>query len=513
MHMTLTLALALTAPTAPAPIAWQDWSEKAFAQAARERRLVLLDLGAVWCHWCHVMDETTYRDPEVVQLLKEHFVPVHVDQDAHPDLANRYEDYGWPATIVFDSSGGELVRFRGYIEPPRMRSLLRALVEDPTPGPSVTAAAGSPDAAHGTFAHGTTALRQELEALQVERYDGERGGWGFVHKYLDADSIEHALLRARQGDAGAERRARETLGRARALFDPVWGGVYQYSDSGVWSNPHFEKIMSFQAGYLRAYSLAYAQWRDPDHLAAAREVHRYLRAFLRSPEGAFYVSQDADVVPGRHSAGYFALPDAERRRQGLPRVDTHLYARENGWAVQGLVALHQAGGDVLALDDALTAARWIVANRSLPGGGFAHGAADTAGPFLADTLAAAKGFLALYAATGEREWLRRAEDAAAFIDRTFRRGGRPGYVTAAGSKGGPLGEARPQREENVQVGRLAAALERETERASYREMARLALGYVSIPEVARRFSTAGPLLLMDELEAPTRVSHSGPAAK
>ena len=194
-------------------------------------------------------------------------------------------------------------------------------------------------------------------------------------------------------------------------------------------------------------------------------------------------------------------------------MDTHLYARENGWAVQGLVALYQAGGDKLALDDALAAARWIVAHRSRPGGGFAHGAADAAGPFLADTLAAGRGFLALYAATGEREWLRRAEDAAAFIDRTFRRGGRPGYVTAAGSQGGPLGEARPQREENVQVGRLAAALERETGRASYREMARLALGYVSIPEVARRFSTAGPLLLMDELEAPTRVGNSGPAAR
>src|SRR4029453_14992526 len=98
-----------------------------------------------------------------------------------------------------------------------------------------------------------------------------------------------------------------------------------------------------------AYSLAYAQWRDPDYLAAAREVHRYLRTFLRSPEGAFYVSQDADVVQGRHSADYFALADAQRRRRGLPRVDTHLYARENGWAVQGLVALYQAGGDREAL--------------------------------------------------------------------------------------------------------------------------------------------------------------------
>ena len=258
MHMILTLALALAAPAVPAPIAWQDWSEKAFAQAARERRLVLLDLGAVWCHWCHVMDETTYRDPEVVQLDR-HFVPVHVDQDARPDLANRYEDYGWPATIVFDSSGGELVRFRGYIEPPRMRSLLRALVEDPTPGPSGRRRRPRPPhprpgprtpAAPGAGGPAGRALRPRARRLGLRAQVPRRG-----------QRRARAAARA-PGDAG-ERRARETLGRARALFDPVWGGVYQYSDSGVWSNPHFEKIMSFQADTLRAYSLAYAQWAIP----------------------------------------------------------------------------------------------------------------------------------------------------------------------------------------------------------------------------------------------------------
>src|SRR5215470_15632705 len=126
-------------PEAQTTIAWQDWGDEAFARAAREHRLVLLDLGAVWCHWCHVMEETTYQDPEVTALLRDHFVAVRVDQDARPDLSNRYEDYGWPATIVFDARGTELVKFSGYIPPPRMASLLRAVVEDPTPGPSAEA--------------------------------------------------------------------------------------------------------------------------------------------------------------------------------------------------------------------------------------------------------------------------------------------------------------------------------------------------------------------------------------
>src|SRR4051794_27599429 len=72
-------------------IRWVGWSEKIFEQAKRENRFVLLDLGAGWCHWCHVMEEITYQDPEVIRLIGERYLAVHVDQDSRPDLANRYE--------------------------------------------------------------------------------------------------------------------------------------------------------------------------------------------------------------------------------------------------------------------------------------------------------------------------------------------------------------------------------------------------------------------------------------
>jgi uncharacterized protein len=507
MHLSLVLAAALAAT----PIAWEDWSEAAFTRAARENRFVLLDLGAGWCHWCHVMEETTYRDPEVVRLIGAHYVAVHVDQDTRPDLANRYEDYGWPATVVFDGSGQELVRLQGYIPPPRMRALLKAIVDDPTPGPSVTSGKGGvPAGAAGVV---SATLREELARLDVERYDSEHGGWGFVHKYLDADSVEHALRRAAAGDAAAGQRARETLDKQLQLFDPAWGGVYQYSDSGIWSNPHFEKIMSVQADNLRLYSMAYAQWKKPEYLRAAREVHRFLRTFLRSPEGAFYASQDADLVPGEHAAPFFALGDAERRRKGIPRVDRSLYARENGWAARALAEMYAATGDAQALEDARTAARWIIERRRLPGGGFAHGERDTGGPFLADSAAAARAFLALHLASGEREWLEQAEDAARFIDRTFRRPQAAGYVTAKG--GGRYDAPRPQREENVLVGRLAVQLQRLTGRTEYTAMAAQALGYLAVPEVARRFSTASVLLLLDEA-APSgaaAATSAGPATR
>src|SRR5438105_4370056 len=98
-------------------IEWHDWSPAVFDEARDERRFVLLDLGATWCHWCHVMDETTYTDPAVIALVDRSYVAVRVDQDAAPDLAQRYGDYGWPATIVFAADGTEIVKRRGYFTP------------------------------------------------------------------------------------------------------------------------------------------------------------------------------------------------------------------------------------------------------------------------------------------------------------------------------------------------------------------------------------------------------------
>ena len=181
-----------------------------------------------------------------------------------------------------------------------------------------------------------------------------------------------------------ERMARETLDAQRQLIDPVWGGVYQYSTDGDWKHPHFEKIMQMQAENLRIYAQAYALWKEPAYLEAARKIRGYLRNFLTSPDGAFYTSQDADLVQGEHSADYFALSDADRRKRGIPRIDQHIYARENGWAINALATLYSVTGDESALADAVRAAEWIIANRALPGGGFRHDAKDvTAGLILA----------------------------------------------------------------------------------------------------------------------------------
>jgi uncharacterized protein YyaL (SSP411 family) len=490
---------AQTVPVKESRLQWQPWSDAAFAQAKREHRFVLLDLEAVWCHWCHVMDANTYSDAAVIKILQSHYVTVKADQDSRPDLSNRYEDYGWPATVVFDGDGHEIVKRQGYLAPDEMLSMLQAIIDDPSPGPSIQPEPKLEIPANALL---TASLRQELQKNFLNGYDSKYGSWGTDQKFLDWDSVEYAMVLARRDhDAQAEHMAKQTLAEQLHLLDPGWGGVYQYSTDGDWNSPHFEKIMQMQAENLRIYSLAYAWWSDPAYLHAAQEIRRYLKTFLTSSGGAFYTSQDADLIEGKHSAEYFALDNAQRRKLGIPRVDRHMYARENGWAINGLVAFYSASGDASALDDAVRATRWVLANRAPAGGGFRHGARDAAGPYLGDTIAMERAFLALYGATGDREWLARAEGAMKFINNNFKELQGAGFVTSKG----PTDRAyapRPQRDENVGIVRAANLLFHYTGNDAYEEIARQAMRYVAAPPVVYRLPAASALLADRELSSP-----------
>ncbi|HME12965.1 MAG TPA: DUF255 domain-containing protein, partial [Candidatus Acidoferrum sp.] len=255
--LTLLIASSATAQSVPAgkkpgapsaggtaPIHWMGWSDEVFAQAKREHKFVLLDLEAVWCHWCHVMDANTYSDPQVQKLMQAHYLAVKVDQDSRPDLSNRYEDYGWPATVVFAADGSEIIKRQGYLAPDEFVSTLQAIIDDPTPGPSVHAEAPIVYPSNPLLPE---KLRDDLRAANLAGYDSKQGAWGSDFKFLEWDSVEYCMDNAAHGDAQAEKMARQTLTAQLNLLDPVWGGVYQYSTDGVWTNPHFEKIMSMQA--------------------------------------------------------------------------------------------------------------------------------------------------------------------------------------------------------------------------------------------------------------------------
>jgi uncharacterized protein YyaL (SSP411 family) len=478
-------------------IAWQPWNDAIFDQARREHKFVLLDLHAVWCHWCHVMDEKTYADPGVVALLHSNYIAVSVDQDSRPDLAQRYENYGWPATVVFNSDGSEIVKRRGYLPPEEMTSMLKAIIADPSPGPSVTSdqpvdfsrSASGPDAA---------GLKKQL----ADGYDEKLGGWGDDQKYLNGDNVAWCLSAAQGGDRQAEQWAKQTLAAQRKLIDPVWGGVDQYSAQGDWDHPHFEKIMQFQAENMQIYAEAYAQWKDPVYLQTAEGIHHFVRMFLTSPDGVVYTSQDADLSPGEPGGDYYRLDDAARRRLGIPHVDPHVYARENGWFIEALTSLYAATGDARFRDEAVRAANWIVAHRSTGDGGFRHGT-EQGGPLsMGDSLAMGRAFLGLYAVTTDRGWLDRAEKTAGFIATHFAyhvKGETIGYATAADEPAGSRWTPQPEFDENVSLARFANLLSHYTGNSTEHDDAIRALRFAGTPAVAQgQLSSVGGLLLAEE---------------
>jgi uncharacterized protein YyaL (SSP411 family) len=513
--MKLVRALALVAVTfattpsfADQAVKWNDWSDGLFPRATAEKRFVILDLEAVWCHWCHVMEKTTYADPEVGELLASKFLAVRVDQDANPDLSNRYGDWGWPATIVFNSDGTEIAKIRGYIEPGRMQALLKAVIEDPSPGPSVGEAFEIKPSASVFL---SKEQRAGLVKYYDESYEDDLGGWGETQKYIDPDSMDYAMTRAEQGDEIATRRAKQTFDAALALIDPVWGGVFQYSEAGSWTHPHFEKIMSFQAQYLRQYSQAYALWHDDKYLAAARDIERYLAGFLISPDGGFYVSQDADLNHDIDGHKYYALGDTERRKLGMPRIDSNLDARENGWAISGLAAFYDVTDDPKVLAVAERTAKWVNANRALPGGGFRHGDKDRGGPFLGDTLAMGQAFLDLYAATGNREWLAAAGKAGDFIGATFRDDA-GGFFTSKTSEATVGVFAKPAKltDDQTQVARFMNLLDRYYGNDVYRDHAAHAMRYLTGASTEAIRPLPGVLLADEELALePTHMTIVG----
>ncbi len=500
--LALVILLCLGAGARAEGIAWQPWSDAVFAKAAREGKLVLLDMEAVWCHWCHVMDETTYRDPSVVALLNAKFIVVKVDQDGNPALSQRYEDWGWPATVMFDGNGRELHKERGYVEPAAMAQVLQTLIDKPEPIPEMPA---SKPAAQALL---TDQQKQVLSGRLEQGYDSEHGGWGNRHKFLQADALDYLLMQVAAADAVAIERVRQTLLNARAIIDPVWGGIFQYSDDGTWNSPHYEKIMSSQANAVRLYATAYALFGDEEFRDAAEQVAGYMLAHLRAPEGSFYSSQDADLSADIKGKQFYALSDGERRRLGEPRIDRNLYAREAGWAISSLVSLHEATGDARWMAAALDAARWAIAQRLTPEGGWRHDSDDEGGPFMTTNLAMATATLDLYRVTADRMWLRLAQQAADFMAETLEDKSAGGFALAPVAAGATGVMAQPVKhfDDNTNAVRFYNALAHYTGEARYAAIARRTMAYLAGTPAANR-AAFWPGLLQADAELASQPLH------
>ena len=402
---------------------WATFSPATFAKAKAEKKYIVMDGAAEWCHWCHVMEATTYHDPEVRKLLDEHFIAVKVDIDSRPDLEERYGEYGWPATVMFSPDASEIGKYRGYIAPDKFVEILKEIVA------SGIAENGSAAAPKAVVKAPRTPLSEEhlawIEAF-VDRelddfYDEEEGGWGRSQKAAVATDNAWTLWKAGHGNELAKKKALFTLEKQSQLLDPVFGGLYQYSAAKDWGSPHFEKLMTFQAPAIDNYAQAYALTKDPKQLARARSLQGYVDRFMKGPEGGFFTTQDADLnAHDRNRAfmdghDYYRLDEKGRLAAGIPRIDTHEYAKENGFAIAAYCTLYDATKDDAVLASAEKAAARIMATHALRGG-YAHDRIDPEHEqtqlFLGDNASFGFGLMRLYESTKKPEYLAKAKSLA-----------------------------------------------------------------------------------------------------
>lgn len=463
---------------AKASVAWAPWSPAAFELARAQGKLVLVDAEATWCHWCHVMDEKTYGDPGVAALLRDRVVAVKADIDVHPDARELYEDIGWPGTAIYSPAGVALYRHRGYIEAAEFRKVVQGLLADQAAGTLKPWKEEGGDTAPASERGASgPALDRALAQLE-ETYDESRGGWGTGQKYPIAQNVEAAFLAGAAGKAPAWRlRGLFTLSQQRALTDPVWGGIYQYSVGPTWHDVHFERLAVLQAGYLENLALAHRLTGDGDWVADARKVLGFLARFFEVKEGGYAATMDADLGGYDRRRGaldghaYYALNDAGRVRRGIPRIDTRRYAQVQGLLIAALASLHGAAPELGTLERARRAAAYAEAKLA-SGGGYLHGERQAGAFFLGDQAAMLKGLLALHEATGEARWLDRAEVLGRFIE--ARLAEPSGLFRARSMEPGAAGafaEVRTPFEDNALLARQFLRLHAFTGEARWKERA------------------------------------------
>jgi uncharacterized protein YyaL (SSP411 family) len=478
-----------------AVVAWSDMTPDVFARAKAEHKLVVLDGAAEWCHWCHVMDATTYHDPAVVEVLRDRFIAVKVDVDARPDLAERYGDWGWPATVLFSADGAEIGKFKGYIDPERFVEILRTAAASEG-APHAVDARTSGVASAGPLPAEEIAWIERMTELELADYeDDAEGGWGKWQKAPLGWDDEWALGKARRGDEAAKRFALLTLEKEKRLIDPVWGGMYQYSAASDWVHPHFEKLMAVQAGAIAAYAEAYLLTHDAKWLEPARSEVAYVTRFMTGPDGGFYTTEDADLnahEPGKTFVDghvYYAKNEKDRLALGVPRIDAHEYGSENGLMIAALATYYEATHDAAALAAAEKAAARVLASHAAPGGGVFH---DVARPevkwaYLADNAAMAWGLVRLFEVTGKSEHVEAASRIADFLVKSLydAKLGGLASVTADDRGVGVFATRRVPFEDNAIALRALAHLARAKKTDAYDEVISSSLRAIATPDAIK----------------------------
>ena len=300
------------------PVDWYPWGPEALARARSEDRPILLSIGYAACHWCHVMEHESFENEETARLMNERYVNIKVDREERPDLDGIYMQAvqamtghgGWPMTVVLTPDG--MPFFAGTYFPPDdrhgMPSFRRVL----------TAVADAYKSRRGDVERTTSQLRELFSTMAqgsrstgalaptllergyrglAQEFDARHGGFGGAPKFPQAMALDSVLRYwGRTGTDFALDIARRSF-RAMArggIYDQIGGGFARYAVDAIWLVPHFEKMLYDNALLARLGVHIWQATKDDEILRVTRETLDWALREMRSPEGGFYSSLDAD---------------------------------------------------------------------------------------------------------------------------------------------------------------------------------------------------------------------------
>jgi len=505
-------------PNRAREINWRVWGPDAFAEAVEADRPILLNLTAVWCHWCHMMDETTYSTPDLIQLINDNVIAIRVDADQHPHVQDRYIAGGWP-TNAFLTPTGEVLWSGTYVPPEQFAQVASGVLNAWSERRAelkqeIERRRKALDAARARH-HVSGLVRREAAddvlSATIDAYDERNGGFGTEPKFPYVDAVELLFIQGVRHNADCLRMAEHSLDGmiSGELWDAAEGGFFRYATAADWTAPRFEKLLSINAGMLRAYALGAHVRNRADWREIAERTVGWVENRLAQPSGLWAGSQAADNE-------YYATPAAERG--SAPPVDDVVYTTYNA---QWIRALAEAGGRLDRADwieRARNALDVLLQTMRAPGDVMYHFRRAQGSPeiafLLADAAETARACLAVAQATGNNQYLADAHRIAAGMERLFwAEDGGFWERTKSAHEFGVVRYREKPFELNAECARLLNDLSLATGERGLRALAERTLAMLS-PQ-AGRYGVAGAMyaIAVDEFfDAPIRIVIVGDAA-
>lgn len=423
-------------------IQWQEWTPETFEKALNQNKMLLINVGMEGCTACNRMEKQTYRNPDVVRLVNQHFIAISVDSQARPDVGERYSDWGWPATAFLMPDATQVFAMAGNRFPGNFIPILEDLIAKQSEG-DLKPDPNSPYAAPPQqVTSPLTELRDTVRRQLDRTFNRKVGGWTFWG--LNAESagarLRHLYLRAHLRKDESQKQAAVKVSEAYLkTLDPVWGGAFEAAiHEDVQEVPKEykkirvipEKRISGQANAIIAFADAYKVTQDEKYRKAAQEVDRYLTEWMQSPQGTWYANQKnapVNLPDDWWPQDYWLLDSHEARMAyGVPPIDHAIYTDKNAEMILAYLHAYEAFRNESYLQKAKQAATQIIDERLHVEGWVrqavtdkkvkqderVHPHTDVIRPFLRPQARFGLALTKLYQITADKQWLSTARSLA-----------------------------------------------------------------------------------------------------